>query len=158
MLYGFDTERSQDATAALMLYAIYRSRDTKRFKITPDMWSQIERFAKASAKRARGVADWIEAMKPRLSCGTISPRWMEAGIKGDISLMARTNQAGHTEYVQYAAPEQREFLTRVLALCDERLVVDVLYRRTAWIVLLVRDRLEREKPIEKNTTIEDDAA
>jgi hypothetical protein len=40
----------------------------------------------------------------------------------------------------------------VLAQCNEREVLRRLYRETAWIILLVRDRLEREKPIEDKLT------
>lgn len=158
MYYGFDTDDRAAATAALLTYAIYRSRDRKRYKVTPDMWGQIERFVKAAAKRATTLPAFMEALKPRLACATIHPRWMEAGIKGDISLMARTNSAGQTEYVRYAGPEQREFLTRVLEATEHGAVLERAYRETAWVVLLVRDRLEREKPIEQNVDLDEEAA
>lgn len=143
MIYNFDTDDTNAATAALLVYAIYRSRDLKRFKITPDLWAQIERFAKASAKRARDIPEFIEQLKPRLACATIHPRTMEAGIKG---LQAITNADGRTEYIQ--SGDSREFLTGVLRECDPRNVLERLYKNTAWVVLLVRDRLERERPLE----------
>lgn len=78
-------------------------------------------------------------------CGTIHPRAMEVGITGEIPLV----RSSHGELIQLATPpEQREFLTRVLAGVDHKRVVDLLYRETSWIILLVRDRLERERPIE----------
>lgn len=43
---------------------------------------------------------------------------------------------------------RREFLTRVLDEADDRAVLEVAYKQTAYVVLLVRDRLEREKPYE----------
>lgn len=147
MIYQFDTDDRSAGTAALLLYAVYRSRDVRRFKVSPDMWAQIERFTKASAKRARTIPEFLESLKPRLQCGTIHPRWMETGIKG---LLPVTDAAGHTAYIQTA--DAREFLTGVLAHCDEREVLRRLYRETAWIVLLTRDRLEREKPIEEKLT------
>jgi hypothetical protein len=143
MIYTFDTEDHSAATAALLVYAIYRSRDIRRFKVSPDMWAQIERFTKASAKRAKGIPDFIEALKPRMSCGTIHPRWMETGIKG---LLPVTDSYGHTNYMQMG--DSREFLTGILQQCDQKDVIRKLYRETAWVILLVRDRLEREKPIE----------
>jgi len=152
MIYQFDTEDHEAATAALLVYAVYRSRDSRRFKVTPDMWAKIERFVKASAKRARTVPAFLESLKPRLSCGTIHPQWMAAGIKGVIG---RTNNLGHTEYIQRA--DSREFLTGVLADCDERAVIKKLYKETTWIILLVRDRLEREKPVEAELTAAVDA-
>jgi len=151
MLYGFDTDDENSATGSLLIYAIWRSRDLRRFRVTPDVWARVERFSKAAAKRARGLPDFIEALKPRLLCGTISPRWMEVGIKGDISMLAVRNSSGGTEYIQHAAdPEQREFLTAAIDRCDQQAVIREIYTRTAYCVLLVRDRLEREKPIEKH--------
>lgn len=44
--------------------------------------------------------------------------------------------------------ERREFLTSILAEADDRAVLEVAYKQTAYVVLLVRDRLEREKPYE----------
>lgn len=155
MIYGFDTDDKNAATGALLVYAIYRSRDKSRFKVTPALWGQIERFVKSSAKRATTLPAFMESLKPRLSCGTVSPKWMEAGVKNDISLLA-IPKAGGTEFIQYQADDQREFLTGVLAEVEHRHVLDQLYRETGWIVLLVRDRLEREKPIEQNTDIQEE--
>lgn len=144
MIYSFDTEDDSAAVGALIVYAIYRSRDVRRFKVSPDMWAQIERFIKASAKRSKNLPQFIESLKPRLSCGTIHPRWMETGIKG---LLPITDDQGRTSYIQSA--DSREFLTGILNRANEKTVIAQLYRESAWIVLLVRDRLEREKPIEE---------
>lgn len=150
MIYGFDTDDQHAATAALLVYAIYRSRNKQRYKVTPDMWGQIERLTKSAAKRAESLPAFIEALKPRLYCETISPRWMAAGIKGDISMLASGD-----ELIAFNNEDQREFLTRVLETSDHRSALGRLYRETAWVILLVRDRLEREKPIEQNVDLED---
>lgn len=145
MIYAFDTTDEHAATAALLVYATWRSRDTGRYKITPDVWSQVERFVKAAAKRARTLADFVEELKPRLYAGTLSPRAMEAGVKGPVPLLA----LGSGAMLEMAAPEdQREFLVGVIERADQREVLRRLYRQTAWVVLLVRDRLERERPLE----------
>lgn len=146
-VYGFDTDDIDAATGALLVYAVWRSRDPRRFKITPDVWAQVERFTKAAAKRAETLPRFLEAIKPRFACGTIHPRWMEAGIKGVVSL----GQTAHGELLGVAdgARPAREFLTGVLAQVEHRAVLELLYRETAWVVLLVRDRLERERPVEQ---------
>ena len=145
MIYGFDTEDEANATAALLVYATWRSRDTVRYRVTPDVWSQVERFTKAAAKRATTLPAFIEALKPRFYAGTLSPRAMEAGIKGPVPLLA----LGSGAVLEVAAPEeQREFMVGVIERADQTAVLDRLYRETAWVVLLVRDRLERERPIE----------
>ena len=143
MYYQFDTDDKSAATAALMVYVVYRSRDSRRFKVTPDMWSKIERFVQASAKRSKTIPDFLESLKPRLSCGAINPKWMAVGAVG---LVGRKDAYGHTEYIQRG--DSREFLTGVLSECDHKQVIKRLYNQTTYVVLLVRDRLEREKPVE----------
>ena len=158
-IYGFDTTDEHAATAALLVYAVYRSRDRTRYKASPDMWEQIERFTKDAAKRARTLPAFIEALKPRLACGSIRPRWMAVGLKGEVPILAVTDpDTGALKYAiqPAAAPDQREFLTEVFDRADAREVVQRLYRETAWVILLVRDRLEREKPVEARIEADDE--
>lgn len=70
---------------------------------------------------------------------------MEAGVKGPVPLLA----LGSGAVLEVAAPEeQREFMVGVIERADQRAVLRKLYAETAWVVLLVRDRLERERPVE----------
>lgn len=143
MLYNFDTNDVDRATAALCVYVLWRSR-SRRLKITPKIWGQVENWTKGSAKRAPNLAQFIEKLKPRLAVDTLNPRWMELGIKG---LQPFVDSAGNTSYIESA--NAREFMTIALKRCDEERCLELLYKETAMTVLYVRDRLEREKPIEK---------
>ena len=144
MYYNFDTDNSRAAVAGLLVYAIYRSRNPKRFKITPDMWGMIERATKSASKRAGDLGDFIEKLKPKLHCATIQPRWANTIPDGVISMKVMPDGS----VVQVADKGKRQFLTDVLQGVEHRQVLDFLYRKTALVVLLVRDRLEREKPLE----------
>lgn len=145
--YGFDTEDRDYATAALLVYAVYRSRNRSRYKVTPDMWGQIERFTKAAAKRARTIPEFLERLKPRLSCETLHPSAMSVGLSGTIPMI----ESRHGEFIQLGdeGNERREFLTRVVDRADDQRVLRALNTETSWVILLVRDRLEREKPAER---------
>ena len=37
---------------------------------------------------------------------------------------------------------------QILEEIDHQAVLDILYKKTSWLIALVRDRLEREKPLE----------
>lgn len=149
MIFNFDTDDESSAVAALVVYSIYRSRDKKRFKVSMDMWSQIDRFIKSSAKRAESVQSFINYLMPKMSCGSINPKWMDVGINGKLT------QYG-SSFMSFPNSDQREFLTSVINNSDHRDVIKKLYKETTWIVLLVRDRLEREKPIESTFNIEEE--
>lgn len=144
MRHGFDTDDEHAATAALIVYAIYRSRDQGRIKVTPDFWGRIERAVKATAKRAATIPDFVERLKPKLGCSTINPKWAKAGAGGLITMAADPR----TGELRQVSQDKREFLTQVIAEADDRAVIEAAYRHTAYVVLLVRDRIEREKPYE----------
>lgn len=143
MEYGFDTDDKHEAIAGLIVYCVYRSRRKGRMKVTPEWWGYIERATKSASKRSRNVPEFIEKLKPKLGTDTLNPRYMAVGITG---MVPHRDSSGHVEYIQPG--DSREFLTGVLREIDQRAVVDLLYKETAYIVLLVRDRLERERPIE----------
>ena len=152
MILGFDTSDEPAAAAALCLYVVYRSRDRARFKVTPDMWGQIERFTKMAAKRATSLPAFIEALKPRLACDTLRPAAMRVGLSGgEIPFeVHRDPENGAVRHLiaRGPDPDAREFLTGLFERADARAALKRAYAETAWVVLLVRERLEREKPIE----------
>ncbi len=144
--YGFDTDDLHEATAALLVYATWRSRDRNRFRVTPDVWSQVARFVRASAKRSTTLPEFLDRLMPRLACGSLHPRAVEVGIRGVIPLV----ETVEGEYIQPGADgEQREFLTGVLRRVDHRRVLAMYNTQSSLVIALVRDRLERERPIER---------
>lgn len=142
MIYNFDTDCKETATAALIVYAIYRSRDRKRFKVSIEMWGQIDRFVKASAKRASNLQRFMNNLMPKMSCDQISPKWLDVGVTG-----AKIMKHGD-EYVQFSGEGMRSFMTDIIQKADHKKTLDILYRETTWVIMLVRDRLENEKPLE----------
>jgi hypothetical protein len=144
MYYNFDINDHESAVAALLVYAIYRSRDKKRFKISLDMWGQIERSCKGAAKRATDLGEFIEKLKPKLMCQTIHPRWAKTIPDGMVTM--KILEDGSIAELQDQG--RRQFMTDVLQEVDHKAVLDILQRKTAIVILLVRDRLEREKPYE----------
>jgi hypothetical protein len=123
--WGFETADEGLALAAQLVYAVYRSRDTARFKAGPEMWGQIERFVKDAAKRARTLPAFIEALKPRLACETINPRYTGGGTEAGA----------------------RSYMVGAIESADARAVLQRLYAETAYVVLLVRTRLESERGV-----------
>jgi hypothetical protein len=155
MIYGFETDDQHAATAALIVYVVWRSRDRQRVKITPDIWGQVERWTKDASKRARSLPELIEALKRpgRICAGALHPRFMEVGLGGEAPLTYVVGEDGRLrEAIQFAADREtgrREFMTRVLERTDAAAVIRAAHRETTWVIMLVRDRIERERPIEQ---------
>lgn len=128
MKLGFDSEREDACVGALLVYQTYHSRDRARFKVSLDQWSRIERAVKASAKRADSLGAFVERLKPRLSCESLRPLYTAAGegVPRDFQ--------GLTSLIDQ--PPAPPFT-----------VLRTLYRETSLCVLLVRERLERERTL-----------
>lgn len=144
MYYGFDTGDENAAIGALLVYGVYRSRDVQRFKVTPDMWGVIERAVKSSAKRARDLHDFIERLKPKLACSTLKPKWMAT----DLRTITQYRDPATGEIIEKRDLGRRQFWVEILEEIEHGPVLEVLYNKTSWIIALVRDRLERERPLE----------
>ena len=156
MYYGFETNDENAALGALLVYGIYRSRDIKRFKVTPDMWGIIERAVKSSAKRALDLHDFIEKLKPRLMCSTLKPKWMETDEEALLRPIAMVMNRETGEIIQKQDKGRRQFWVEILEQIDHQAVLDILYKKTSWVIALVRDRLERERPLEVSGIIIED--
>lgn len=156
MYYGFNTGDENAALGALLVYGIYRSRDVKRFKVTPDMWGIIERAVKSTAKRALDLHDFIERLKPRLMCSTLKPKWMATDEEALLSPVAMAVNRETGEIIQKQDKGRRQFWVEILEEVDHQAVLDILYRKTSWVIALVRDRLERERPLEVSGIIKED--
>lgn len=147
-IYNFDTKNKQEAIAALLVYSIYRSRDKNRFKVSPEMWGQIERFTKSSAKRAKNLQQFLEQFKDKMKCTSINPKWTEIGVNN------RLLKQGDT-LMSFNGSNSREFLTEIINEADHKVVLSSLLKETSWIIALVRDRLEIEKNIESTFNVEE---
>lgn len=138
MIFSFETDDKRSAAAALVLYGIYRSRDKGRFKNSPKMWEQITNFVRAAAEQAESLPRFAELLAPRLFCGAINPRWMatdEPGLPAPLYPPPMPSTA------------MRQFLSSILAEIDEQGALRSVRESAMWIVMLVRERLERERPV-----------
>ncbi len=140
MLLGFNTENEIKAKAAMLVYVIYKSRDAKRGPSGLDMWGQIERFAKAAAKRSEGIDDFVNSFKRKIACSTINPYWMRNDISATNAAVLKDGS------IMSFVGDLRVFGLEIFD--DEengKEIVECLYSKTQIVILLVRDRLEIEK-------------
>lgn len=137
MIYNFDTEEKNRATAALVIYVVYRSRNIDRFKVSTKMWEQITNFSKLAAKKSTNLAEFIELFKTPMRCDALNPKYCITGNSKPIVKL----QGGEL----MESESMREFLTSVLENSNEKEVINIILNETSFIIMLVRERLENEK-------------
>ncbi|MEG3070996.1 MAG: hypothetical protein RQM92_09480 [Candidatus Syntrophopropionicum ammoniitolerans] len=97
------------------------------------------------------MPEFIEKLKPKLACSSIKPKWAKTVPDGMPDMMSD----GMGGLIELANDDRRQFLTGVLRRANNRDVLDVLYNKTAYVILLVRERLERERPYEVRFEVKD---
>lgn len=145
MIYNFSTKKENAALAALLVYGCYKSRDKTKFKITPDMWGVIERACKSAAKRSATLNDFIEKFKVKMSCSSIQPRYMMSHINSN-EFITRLESG---EIIVQKESGKKAFWIDLLEECNEEEILKELYYHTAFVIVLVRERLEHEKEEKK---------
>lgn len=79
-----------------------------------------------------------------MACETVNPKWCEIG--SDV-MTAYQDEFGNI-IMKGNDGNKREFMTDIIESGKDEEVLYQLYKETARVIMLVRDRLEREKPIE----------
>lgn len=143
MIYGFETNNENLALSSLLVYAVFKSRDTSKFKVTPDMWGIIERQVKASAKRSISILDFLENFKKKLKTSSIQPRFMNYDNKKE----KLTIELEDGTLVEREEKRKNYFWTNEIENADNRAVLNELYNHTNFVILLVREKLEIEKKL-----------
>lgn len=152
MIYGFDTNDEAQALASLLVYGCYMSRDVKKFKISPEMWGIIERGCKSSAKRAQTIHDFIEKFKEKVSCSSLKPKFMMSHVEQQEILI----QDGNGGFISKKDNGERKFWINLIEEADDNKVLNELYNHTSFVIILVRDRLEREKMLRNAGLLQED--
>lgn len=88
-----------------------------------------------------------------MACDTINPRWSSTG---NISANAIYNEDG-SFIVKGESSQSRDFMLEITEAAPEKqeTIVATVYEQTQRIILLVRDRLERERPYESDFKVEE---
>lgn len=137
-MYGFNTEDRHKAVAALAVYVVYRSR-SDRFTVSTKMWEQITGFVKLAAKKSENVPEFLERFRKPMKCDAIKPHSCAETSNGTVAQLLDDG----TIFV--SGEDRREFATSVFEQCNDSRVLSRIINETAFIILLVRERLENEK-------------
>lgn len=137
-MYGFSTEDKHKAVAALAIYVVYKSR-SDRFATSTKMWEQITGFAKLSAKKSTTMPEFIERFRKPMKCDAIKPSSCSDTSSGTVAQLLEDG----TLFV--SGEERREFAAKAFEDANHARALEYLTSQTAFVILLVRERLENEK-------------
>lgn len=132
MLYNFDTSRDDRARAALLIYALFKSRDASSPLNGLETWSRAESYCKAACLKSSTTAEFVTRFKELAKIPSIKPYYLTDG-EGLVPMPDGT-------IIQ--ADGVRDYKLEIFEDDEVRATIE---REYPIIVMLVRERIQREK-------------
>lgn len=132
MLYNFDTSRGDRARAALLIYALFKSRDATSPLNGLETWSRAESYCKAACLKSSTTAEFATRFKELAKIPSIKPYYL-TDADGLVQMPGGA-------IIQ--ADGVRDYKLDIFEDDDVRATIE---REYPIIVMLVRERIQREK-------------
>ena len=135
MLYNFNTDDLKRAKAALLLYAIYKSKGKDSPLSGTAKWDRMESFCKGACCASSTTAEFVTKFKEAAKVGAIKPYYLTDVQNGE-------NFVPMPDGSIVSGDIFRNFQTHIFEDNEIRKIIEKEY---AYIVTLVNERDYREK-------------
>lgn len=129
MLYNFDTESVEHAKAALLLYAMYKSKNSNSPLNGLETWNRFNSFARAACIKSKNTAEFVQNFCRKAGISSIKPVFLqtEEPIKME-----------NGEYID--SDELKNFRIDIF----QEDLIELFRKEMLYLIMLVRERLQRE--------------
>lgn len=131
MYYNFNTQSVRHAKAALLLYAMYKSRDANSSLNGIDTWTRFTAYIRGACLKSDTTAQFVQNFCRKAQVGSIKPKHLDSGEPVALATGEFVSVSGVHDY-------------RTDIIEDDGLL-DVLSKEGVYLTLLVRERIQREK-------------
>lgn len=132
MLFNFDTDNVKRARAALLLYALFKSRDAASPLNGLETWTRAESYCKAACLKSSTTPEFVTRFKEIAKIACIKPYYLTDSRKlvqmPDGSIIQSDNVRDYR-----------------LEIFEDETVRKTIEKEYPIIVMLVRERIQREK-------------
>lgn len=132
MLYQFDTDDLRHAKAALLLYALYRSRDEKSSLNGLETWERFGSYIKGACLKSANTAEFVQNFCEKAKIESVKPKYLHTG--GPV-VMPETGELISSDSV-------KDYQVRLF---EDDSLMSVIERETLYLIMLVRERIQRDK-------------
>ncbi len=131
MQFGFDTESVDHGKAALLLYAMYRSRDKSSSLNGIDTWTRCTSYIRGATLKSRTTAEFVQNFCHMAKIGSIKPSYLtEGGMLqlADGEILCSGNVKDYK-----------------LHIIEDNNLLPLYEQEGVYLTMLVRDRIQRDK-------------
>ena len=134
MYYQFDTDNLDHAKAALLLYAMYRSRDKSSSLTGLETWDRFQNYVRAACLKSYTTAGFVQEFCRKAKISSLKPRYLDTG---DPVVVRETGELiGMAGYHDYR-----------LSIIEDDNLLELYNTESVYLIMLVRERIQREKII-----------
>lgn len=132
MQFGFDTENELRGKAALLLYAMYRSRDSASSLNGLDTWNRFAAYTKGAALKSTTTAEFCDQFCKMAKVPSIKPKYLKSN---DGFVYMPDGSIIQSDSVQ----------DYKISIMEDNGLVELFGKESQLLVMLVRERIQREK-------------
>lgn len=132
MYYQFSTDNLKRAKAALILYAVYKSRNQASSLNGLETWNRFTSFIRGACLKSTNTAEFVNHLCKMADTGSIKPIYLKDG-NGLVFLPDGT------------IAESNNIKDFKVNLFEDDSLLELFENEGTLLVMLVRERLEREK-------------
>lgn len=132
MLYQFDCEKLKHAQAALILYALYKSRNSNSAINGVETWDRFNAYVRGACLKSNTTAEFVQNFCRKAKIESIKPRYLDTG---EPVFMPDTGEA-------IVSDEIKDYQTKLL---ENNELLDTIAAESLYLIMLVRERIQREK-------------
>lgn len=142
MLYQFDCSELKHAQAALILYALYKSRNSNSAINGMETWDRFNAYVRGACLKSRTTAEFVQNFCRKAKIESIKPRCLDTG---EPVLMPDTGELILSDSI-------KDYQTKLFE--DDELL-SVIASESLYLIMLVRERIQREKIYQTEDEYED---
>lgn len=132
MLYKFNTDSVKHASAALLLYAMYRSRNKNSPLNGVETWDRFNSYIRGACLKSSTTAEFMQKFCRAAKIDSVKPRYLSTD---DPVLMPGTGELIMSDAIKdYRIP-----------IIEDNSLLRIMSDESIYLCMLVRDRIQREK-------------
>ena len=144
MHYNFDTESVEHAKAALLLYAMYRSRNKNSSLNGLETWDRFGSYIRGASLKSNTTAEFVQNFCKSAKVDSVMPKYLAS--PGGLTVLPTGEVIESNRYKDFK-----------LNIIEDNSLLKLFATEGLYLTMLVRDRIQREKATEIEEDDEDEA-
>lgn len=131
MQLGFETDNIKHAKCALLLYAMYRSKDNNSALTGMETWNRFTSYIRGACLKSTNTAEFCTNFCHMAKIGSIKPTYLKTN--GVVQL---------SDGVMVRSSDVKDYKLNIF---EDNSLLSVFEREGQYLTMLVRERIQREK-------------